>query len=187
MKKRCEWVSDDPLYIQYHDHEWGVPVHDDQKLFEMLVLECAQAGLSWITILHKREGYKKCFKNFVVENVAMMTDKELNLILKDAAIVRNTLKVYSVRQNAQSVINIQKEYESFDAYLWAFVENTPMQNTWKNFSDVPKSTKLSETISKDLKKHGCTFVGPTVIYAYMQAIGMVNDHTTDCFRWKELH
>ena len=186
MQKRCKWVSDNPLYVDYHDHEWGVPVHDDQKLFEFLVLEGAQAGLSWITILKKREGYRRCFKNFVVDDVARMTDEELDRVLQNPGIVRNKLKIYSVRKNARAFIEVQKECGSFDVYLWGFVDNVQIKNSWKTYKDVPVTTEVSDVLSRDLKKRGFTFVGPTIMYAYMQAVGMVNDHTTDCFRWKEL-
>lgn len=183
MQKRCSWVSDDPLYIDYHDHEWGVPVHDDRELFEFLVLEGAQAGLSWVTILKKRDGYRKHFKDFDVKKVAQMTDEELDEILKDPSIVRNKLKIYSVRKNARAFLEVQEEFGTFDAYIWGFVDHMQTQNAWKALEDVPTKTDVSDALSKDLKKRGFTFVGSTIMYAYMQAVGLVNDHTTDCFRW----
>jgi DNA-3-methyladenine glycosylase I len=186
MKKRCLWVSDDPLYQKYHDEEWGVPVHDDRKLFEFLILEGAQAGLSWITILKRREGYYKCFYNFDIDRIARMSDEELDQILKDPAVIRNRRKIYGTRTNARAFQDVQREYGSFGTYLWSLVDHAQIQNSWKKFSDVPITTRHSDILSKDLKKRGFIFVGSTIMYAYMQAIGMVNDHTTDCFRWKEL-
>jgi len=177
--KRCEWVSDDPLYIEYHDEEWGRPVRDDRHLFEMLILEGAQAGLSWITVLKKRARYKEVFFDFDVEKVAAMTDAQLDVILQDAGVIRNRLKVYGTRKNALAVLELTKE-QSLSDYLWGWVDGKPIVNSFKKLSDVPASTPLSEKISKDLKKRGFTFVGPTIIYAFMQAVGMVNDHTTDC-------
>ncbi len=185
-KIRCGWVGvNKPHYEDYHDHEWGRPVHDDRKLFEMLILEGAQAGLNWETILKKRDGYCKVFKNFDVKKCAKLTDADLDKMLQDERIIRNRLKVYAVRKNAISFIEIQKEFGSFDAYLWAFVDGKPKINKWKSLKEVPAQTDISEVISKDLKKRGMTFVGPTIIYAYMQAIGMVNDHITSCFCYKE--
>lgn len=179
---RCAWVPDDkPDYAAYHDTEWGVPVHDDRHLFEMLILEGAQAGLSWYTILKRREGYRKAFKNFDVKKCAKFTDDELETILATGDIIRNRLKVFSVRKNALAFVDIQKEFGSFDAYLWAYVQGKPIINHPKTLKNVPAQTVISEVISKDLKKRGMTFVGATIIYAYMQAVGLVNDHTGDCY------
>jgi DNA-3-methyladenine glycosylase I len=186
MKMRCHWVPEDkPDYIQYHDTEWGVPLHDDQKLFEMLILEGAQAGLSWYTILKRRDGYQVAFKRFVPKKCAMMSDSELEEVLLTGDVIRNRLKVYSVRRNAQAFLNIQKEFGSFNTYLWNFVNGTPIINHPKTMKDVPVFTPLSEAISKDLKKRDMSFVGSTIIYAYMQAIGMVNDHTEGCHLYSE--
>ena len=184
--KRCDWCDDNPLYQRYHDQEWGVPVYDDQILFEFLVLEGAQAGLSWITILKKREGYRKAFANFEVEKLAQFNDKKLEQLLLKADIVRNRLKVFSVRQNAKAFITIQREFDSFSDYIWGFVDGEPIQNAWKTLFEIPTSSPVSVTISKDLKKRGFSFVGPTIIYAYMQAIGMVNDHLIHCHRHQAL-
>ncbi|MDD3020875.1 MAG: DNA-3-methyladenine glycosylase I [Alphaproteobacteria bacterium] len=185
-KIRCGWVGENkPHYEDYHDHEWGHPVHDDQKLFEMLILEGAQAGLNWETILKRRAGYQAVFKNFDVKKCAHLTDAQLEEILQDERIIRNRLKVFSVRKNALAVLTIQKEFGSFDAYVWSFIGGKPRQNKWKSLSEVPAITQEAEALSKDLKKRGMSFVGPTIIYAYMQAIGMVNDHITDCFCYKE--
>jgi len=182
-KTRCAWVgSGKPHYEHYHDKEWGVPVHDDNRHLEILILEGAQAGLSWETILKRRDAYRKAFKKFVPQLVAHMTDEELLILLSDASIIRNRLKIFSARKNAQTMLAIQKEYGSFDAYIWAFVGGIPRINHPRNKNDVPTHTAVSDEISRDLKKRGMTFVGTTIIYAYMQAIGMVNDHTIDCFR-----
>lgn len=180
---RCAWVTDDPLYIAYHDEEWGVPVHDDRHLFEMLTLEGAQAGLSWITVLRRREGYRAAFDNFDVEKVAAYDEAKIQSLLNDPGIIRNKLKVRGTVQNAQAFLRVQAEFGSFDAYLWRFVGGAPIQNAWATLSDVPAETDESRALSKDLKKRGFTFVGPTICYAFMQACGMVNDHTTDCFRY----
>jgi DNA-3-methyladenine glycosylase I len=171
-----------PYYVTYHDHEWGIPVHDDQLLFEMLILEGAQAGLSWETVLKRREGYRKAFKNFDPKKVAKMTDAELEALLLDEAIIRNRLKVYSARTNAQTFLAIQKEFGSFDAYLWRFVNGKPIVNRPKNAHAIPDRTKESDALSKDLKKRGMSFVGSTIMYAFMQAVGLVNDHVKDCFK-----
>ncbi|MEZ7956441.1 MAG: DNA-3-methyladenine glycosylase I [Rubritalea sp.] len=178
--KRCEWVTEDPLYLDYHDHQWGVPLHDDRELFEMLILEGAQAGLSWITVLKKRAHYKKVFHDFEVHKVASMTDKQLEKLLLDPGIIRNRLKVYGTRKNALATLRLIQETGTLDNYLWSWVDHKPIINRFKKHTEIPNSTPLSEKISKDLKKRGFTFVGPTIIYAYMQAIGMVNDHTIDC-------
>ena len=185
MPKRCTWCGDDPLYVDYHDKEWGVPVWDDETLFEFLVLEGAQAGLSWITILRKREGYRKLFDNFDANKIARYRDAKLDKLLLDPAIVRNRLKVYGTRTNARAFLKVQEERGSFADYMWDFVDGTPIQNKPKSMQDVPATSPISDAISKDMKKRGFTFVGSTIIYAHMQATGMVNDHTTDCFRHRE--
>lgn len=185
MKKRCEWVNlKNHLYVKYHDEQWGVPVFDDRELFEFLILEGAQAGLSWETILNKRENYKKAFDNFDVKKVSKYNEKKQEELLKNEGIVRNRLKIKSAIKNAKVFLEIQKEFESFSKYLWNFVDGKPVQNTFKTLKEVPAQTELSDTISKDLKKRGMSFVGSTIIYAYLQAVGVVNDHTTDCFRYK---
>ena len=186
MKKRCQWCTDDPLYIAYHDHEWGVPVHDDQLLFEFIVLEGAQAGLSWLTILKKRENYRKAFAHFEITRVANYGQEDIARLLGDAGIVRNRLKIESAIKNARGVINIQAEFGSFNNYLWGFVDQKTIQNKWSSIMELPAKTDISEKISKDLKKRGFNFVGPTICYALMEAVGMVNDHTTDCFRHQEV-
>ncbi len=183
---RCTWCGDDPLYQQYHDEEWGVPVYDDQKLFEFLILEGAQAGLAWITVLRKREGYRKAFADFDVNKVARFSDKKLDKLLLNPEIIRNRLKVYSARTNAQALIKVQKEFGSFSDYIWGFVDHQPIQNQWQSLKEIPASTDVSDQLSKDLKKRGFKFVGSTIMYAYMQATGMVNDHTIDCFRYNEI-
>lgn len=169
------------FYANYHDHEWGVPSHDDRHLFEMLILEGAQAGLSWETILKKREGYRKVFRYFDPSEVAIMNDKELESLCENPEIIRNRLKIYGTRQNARVFLTIQKEFGSFDFYVWKFVNGTPLINQWQHHIDVPSRTTESNSLSKDLKKRGMTFVGPTIIYAYMQAVGMVNDHLMGCW------
>ncbi len=183
-KKRCGWSGTDENYVRYHDEEWGVPVHDDQVLFEFLILEGAQAGLSWATILNKREGYRKAFADFDVKRVARMREPRLEKLLLDPSIVRNRLKVYSAVSNAKAFIAVQKEFGSFDHYLWGFVDYKPVQNKPRKMADVPARTELSDTLSKDLKKRGFKFVGSTIVYAYLQAVGVVNDHEVSCFRHK---
>lgn len=183
--KRC-FGEGKELYAHYHDTEWGVPAHDDQLLFEMLILEGAQAGLSWETVLKRREGYRSCFHNFNPELVAKMSDQDLESLLKNPLIIRNRLKVFSTRRNARVFLEIKKENSSFDSYLWKFVENKPIINKWKTFSEVPVETEISKALSKDLKRKGMSFVGSTIMYAYMQAVGMVNDHLIDCFCYKKL-
>jgi len=183
---RCEWSGNHPLYIAYHDDEWGVPVHDDRLLYEFLVLEGAQAGLSWLTILKKRENYRTAFENFDFKRIASYTEKDLERLLGDPGIVRNRLKLQSAIRNAQGVLEIQKDFGSLDSYLWSFVGGNPIQNEWKSMAELPAKTDLSEAMSKDLKKRGFNFVGPTICYAFMQAVGMVNDHTTDCYRYNEV-
>lgn len=181
-KQRCAWLPEGkPDYTAYHDNEWGVPVHDDRLLFEMLILEGAQAGLSWYTILKRREGYRKAFKNFDVSKCARLTDAELENILTTGDIIRNRLKVFSVRKNAVAFMAIQKEFGSFDAYIWKFVGGSPQINRPHGMKDIAAKTPISDAISKDLKKRGMSFVGSTIIYAYMQAVGLVNDHMTGCF------
>ncbi len=183
-KKRCAWVNlKNDLYIKYHDEQWGVPVYDDRMLFEMLVLEGAQAGLSWETILNKRENYKKAFDDFDVEKVAGYDEKKELELLGNAGIVRNKLKIKSAIKNARVFIKIQEEFGSFSNYIWGFVDNKAIQNYFENISQIPTHTELSDKISKDLKKRGMSFVGTTILYAYMEAIGLVNDHTIDCFRY----
>ena len=182
MTTRCSWCGDDPLYVQYHDEEWGVPVRDDRTLFEFLVLEGAQAGLSWITILRKREGYRELFDDFDAAKIARYSDKRLDKILLDSRIVRNRLKVYGTRKNARAFLAVQAEHGSFADYIWKFVDGQPIQNRRKSMAEVPATSPLSDQLSKDLKKREFTFVGSTIMYAYMQATGMVNDHTTGCFR-----
>jgi len=183
---RCEWCGDDPLYVAYHDEEWGVPQHNDQMLFEMLTLEGAQAGLSWSTILKKREGYRRAFHGFDPERVARMTEGDCARLLQDSGIVRNRLKISSTVSNAKAFLNVQAAHGSFDVYLWNFVNGKPIQNLFINQSELPAETVLSKQISKDLKRLGFRFVGPTIIYAYMQAVGMVNDHISRCFRTSQL-
>jgi len=183
---RCGWVPDNnPEYQKYHDEEWGVPVHEDNKHFEMLILEGAQAGLSWEIVLKKREGYRKAFKNFDVQQVVQMNDTELELLIQNPDIIRNKLKIFSVRKNALAFIKIQEEFGSFDNYIRKFIEGKPLINKIKNYSDIPAKTEISDKISKDLKKRGMSFVGSTIMYAYMQATGLVNDHTTNCFRFSD--
>ena len=182
-KTRCAWPGTDPLYLKYHDEEWGVPVYDDKKLFEFLILEGAQAGLSWITILRRREGYRKAFANFDVKKVAKFNKKKIESLLKDEGIIRNRLKVESAVKNAQAFIKVQEEFGSFSDYQWRFVDGKPIQNKWSK--KIPATTKESDAFSKDLKQRGFSFVGSTIMYAHMQAVGMVNDHLVTCFRHKE--
>jgi DNA-3-methyladenine glycosylase I len=184
MKKRCEWAKDEPN-ITYHDKEWGRAQHNDQKLFEFLILEGAQAGLSWVTILKRRAGYRKAFSDFDALAVSKYTQKHVEKLLKDESIIRNKLKINSAINNAKQFLKIQKEFGSFDNYLWGFVNHKPIKNKFKKLSDLPASTEISEELSKDLKKRGLNFVGPTICYALMQAIGMVNDHTVGCFRYQK--
>jgi len=187
MVTRCEWAPvSDPRYLAYHDEEWGVPVHDDVRLFEMLTLEGAQAGLSWSTILNKREGYQRAFGGFDPKKVSRYTPAKIERLLQDPSIVRNRLKVESAVQNAHAVLETQREFGSLDAYLWAFVGGAPIVNRRRSLGDIPSETDESRAMSKDLKRRGFRFVGPTVCYAFMQATGMVNDHVASCFRWAEL-
>jgi DNA-3-methyladenine glycosylase I len=185
--KRCGWVTNDPLYVEYHDKEWGVPVFDDQKLFEFLILESFQAGLSWITILKKRENFRKAFDGFDYEKIARYSGKKINQLLNNSGIIRNKLKINAAINNAAAFMKIQGEFESFSRYIWSFVDHRPVKNHYKTLEEVPARTALSDKISKDLKKRGFKFVGSTIMYAHMQATGMVNDHTTDCFRYKEIN
>ena len=185
-KKRCQWAGSDPLYTAYHDDEWGVPLHDERRLFEMLILEGAQAGLSWLTILKKRANYRLAFDGFDIDCIAKYEETDLKRLLADAGIVRNRLKLESAIKNARGVLDIQEEYGSLDSYLWRYVDGKPKQNAWKSMADLPAKTELSEVMSKDLKKRGFNFVGPTICYAFMQAVGMVNDHTTNCYRYQEI-
>jgi DNA-3-methyladenine glycosylase I len=183
---RCAWVGSDPLYLEYHDREWGVPVHDDRLLFEFLILEGAQAGLSWITILRKREAYRAAFAGFDPEAVARFDDRRVAELLTDPGIVRNRLKVESAVTNARAFLGVQEEFGSFDAYMWRFVDGRPIINRWRGIKEIPAGTPVSDAMSRDLKQRGFRFVGSTICYAHMQAVGMVNDHTVDCFRWREL-
>mgnify|MGYP001818864708 CR=1 FL=1 len=185
MTKRCTWCGTDPLYIDYHDTEWGVPTLDDESLFEMLVLEGAQAGLACITVLRKREGYRELFDGFDANRIARYTDRKLEKLLLDPRIIRNRLKVFGTRQNARAFLAVQDEVGSFSDYIWSFVDHAPIQNKRRTLKDVPATTDVSDRLSKDLKKRGFTFVGSTIMYAHMQSTGMVNDHTTDCFRHRE--
>src|SRR5699024_2893655 len=180
-KKRCDWVTIDPIYIDYHDHEWGRPTYDDQKLFEMLSREGAQAGLSWITILKRRENYRDAFDQFDPGKVSQYDDRKIAALLQNKGIIRNKRKIKSVVTNARAFLRVQEEFGSFAAYIWRFVGGRPMLNDWATHADVPASTAESTAMSKDLKKRGFSFVGPTICYAFMQATGMVNDHTKDCF------
>jgi DNA-3-methyladenine glycosylase I len=184
MKQRCEWCGDDPLYVEYHDKEWGVPVHDDRKLFEMLILESAQAGLNWLTILRKRENYRKAFDNFDAKKIAKYNKAKVTKLLADAGIVRNRLKIAAAIQNARAFFEVQKEFGSFDRYIWQFVGGKPKINKWKSLKEIPPKTVESDAMSKDLKKRGFSFVGSTICYAFMQAVGMVNDHVVRCFRYR---
>lgn len=186
MKNRCDWAGEDPLYIKYHDTEWGVPLHDDRKLFEFLILEGAQAGLSWITILKKRENFRKAFDQFNPQKIAGYDSKKIESLMHDAGIIRNKLKIESAIKNAAAFLDVVKTYGSFDSYIWQFTNGVPITNSWKQISDLPPETDISIAMSKDLKNRGFKFVGPTICYAFMQAIGMVNDHVVTCFRHREL-
>lgn len=181
---RCAWAGSDPLYLAYHDEEWGVPLHDDQRLFEMLILEGAQAGLSWITILRKRDAYRKAFDGFAPHKVARYRPERIERLLTDNGIVRNRLKIEGAVKNARAFLEVQREFGSFDSYIWQFVGGRPKQNARRTLKDVPASTPESDAMSRDLKKRGFTFVGSTICYAFMQATGMVNDHVVTCFRYR---
>lgn len=180
-KKRCAWVTDDKLYQDYHDLEWGRPVHDDQKLFEAIVLDAFQAGLSWLTVLKKREAFRKAFENFNIQKVALYNTRQINILMKDPGIIRNILKLQAAVTNARLVIKLQEKHGSFDKYIWQFVGGKPIINHWKDISQIPTTSPESDAMSRDLKKLGFKFIGPTICYAFMQAMGMVVDHTTDCF------
>ena len=186
MTRRCGWCGEDPLYIEYHDEEWGVPAHDDRHLFEMLILEGAQAGLSWLTILRKRENYRRALDDFDYTKIARYTEKDLERLLGDPGIVRNRLKLEATITNALRTLDVIDEFGTLDAYLWRFVDHTPELNSWKELAEIPARTPASDSMSRELKKRGFKFVGPTICYAFMQAVGMVNDHTVDCFRYQEL-
>ncbi|OGT39936.1 MAG: DNA-3-methyladenine glycosylase [Gammaproteobacteria bacterium RIFCSPHIGHO2_12_FULL_36_30] len=185
-KSRCAWVTDDPIYIRYHDYEWGIPIYDDQLLFEFLILEGAQAGLNWLTILKRRENYRLAFDNFDAEKIARYDEKKFQSLLLDARIIRNKLKIKSTIQNAKSYLEIKNEFGNFSDYLWKFVDNNPIKNKWKNHAEIPTITEISDALSKDLKKRGFSFVGSTICYAFMQATGMVNDHLTNCFCYDKI-
>lgn len=186
LKTRCAWAGDDPLYVRYHDTEWGVPLHDDRHLFEFLVLEAAQAGLSWITILRKRENYRQAFDGFDPRRIAGYGNRTIEDLLANSGIVRNRRKIESAVRNARAYLDVQAEFGSFDAYLWGLVEGKPKINRWRSLSRVPAETKESRALAKDLLRRGFTFVGPTICYAFMQAVGMVNDHLVNCFRHAEI-
>lgn len=185
-KSRCQWAGDLPVYIDYHDNEWGRPVHDDNRLFEMLVLEGMQAGLTWITVLKKREAFRQAFDEFDPVKVARYGDKKIQELLENKGIIRNRLKVNAAVTNAKVFLEVQKNYGSFDQFIWAYVDHIPIKNHWEKMEEIPAATPLSNRISKDLKKMGFKFVGPTIFYAFMQATGMVNDHVTDCFLYQEM-
>jgi len=183
---RCDWSGTSPEYIEYHDREWGVPIHDNRRLFEFLILEGAQAGLSWSTILHKREGYRRAFADFDAQTIAGFDESKVVELLANAEIVRNRRKIEATIQNARSFLRLQSQPGGFGAFIWKFVDGTPRQNAWRSLAEIPATTSISEAMSKELKKAGFAFVGPTVCYAFMQATGMVNDHITSCFRWREV-
>ena len=183
---RCKWCGNDPLYIQYHDKEWGVPVYEDAKIFEFLLLETFQAGLSWITILRRRENFRTAFDNFDFQEIANYSDEKLEDLRKDAGIIRNRLKIKATKSNALAFMEVQKEFGTFSKYIWSFLDGKPIKNAFKAMSELPANTPLSDKISKDLKSRGFKFVGSTIVYAHMQAMGIVNDHTTDCFRYNEV-
>ena len=185
-RQRCEWGTSSALYIDYHDSEWGVPVHDERRLFEFLILEGAQAGLSWSTILNKRQAYIQAFDKFEAAKVASYDDAKIQVLLANAGIVRNRLKIQAAIQNARSFLAVQDQFGSFDTYIWQFVDGKTVQNSWKSLQEIPATTQESDAMSKELKKRGFTFVGSTISYAFMQAVGMVNDHIVDCFRWQEV-
>jgi len=184
--KRCKWAGKDPLYIEYHDKQWGVPVYEDAKIFEFLLLETFQAGLSWITILRRRENFRTAFDNFDFQEIANYSDEKLEDLRKDVGIIRNRLKIKTAKSNAIAFMEVQKEFGTFSKYLWDFVEGKPIQNNFKSMDEIPANTPLSDKISKDLKSRGFKFVGSTIVYAHMQAMGMVNDHLTNCFRYNEV-
>lgn len=185
-KPRCAWVNDDPLYINYHDYEWGVPIHDDRLLFEFLILEGMQAGLSWLTILKRRHHYQRLFDNFDAKKIIKYKEEKLEQLLTNSDIIRNKLKIQSVVSNAHAFLEVKKEWGSFSNYIWDFVDGKPIKNHWDTIKSVPATSNISDILSKDLKKRGFKFVGSTICYAFMQAVGMVNDHTVDCFRHKKI-
>ena len=184
--KRCKWAGKDPLYIEYHDKQWGVPVYEDAKIFEFLLLETFQAGLSWITILRRRENFRTAFDNFDFQEIANYSDEKLEDLRKDAGIIRNRLKIKAAKSNAIAFMEVQKEFGTFSKYIWSFLDGKPIKNAFKTMSELPANTPLSDKISADLKKRGFKFVGSTIVYAHMQAMGIVNAHTTDCFRYNEV-
>ena len=186
MKTRCSWAGTDPVYIRYHDTEWGVPVHDDRRLFEFLILEGAQAGLSWLTILKKRPNYIRAFDNFNPHKVACYSARKIKELTSDAGIIRNRLKIEAAIQNAGSLLAVQQEFGSFDKYIWQFVGGKTLKNRWNSVAEIPAQTEASAAMSSDLKRRGFKFVGPTICYAFMQAVGLVNDHTVDCHRYEEV-
>jgi len=186
MKTRCTWAGTDPIYIRYHDTEWGVPVHDDRRLFEFLILEGAQAGLSWLTVLKKRSNYIKAFDNFDPHKIVAYNPRKVKELISNAGIIRNRLKIEAAIQNAGSYLAVQKEFGSFDKYIWQFVGGKTLKNSWNAVAEIPAQTQASAAMSSDLKKRGFKFVGPTICYAFMQATGLVNDHTVDCFRYREV-
>ena len=184
--KRCKWAGKDPLYIEYHDKQWGVPIYEDAKIFEFLLLETFQAGLSWITILRRRENFRTAFDNFDFQEIANYSDEKLEDLRKDAGIIRNRLKIKAAKSNAIAFMEVQKEFGTFSKYIWSFLDGKPIKNAFKAMSELPANTPLSDKISADLKKRGFKFVGSTIVYAHMQAMGIVNDHTIDCFRYNEV-
>ena len=186
MKQRCTWAGTEPIYIKYHDREWGVPVHDDRRLFEFLILEGAQAGLSWLTILKKRPNYIKAFDNFDPRKVAAYNPRKVKELISNAGIIRNRLKVEASIQNARSFLAVQREFGSFDKYIWQFVGGKTLKNSWNSVAEIPAQSEASAAMSSDLKKRGFKFVGPTICHAFMQATGLVNDHTVDCYRYEEV-
>lgn len=186
MKKRCYWVGSDPLYLKYHDTEWGVPLYNDKTIFEFLILETFQAGLSWMTILKKRDNFREALDDFDYKKISKYNEDKFEELMNNKGIIRNRLKIRATISNAQAFINIQKEFGSFSKYIWKFVENKPIQNNYSLTNDVPSKTKLSDKVSLDLKKRGFKFVGSTIVYSHMQATGMVNDHTSECFRHKDV-
>jgi len=186
MLKRCGWVNSDPIYIDYHDHEWGVPIYDERLLFEFLILEGMQAGLSWLTVLKKRDNYRASFDNFDAKKIAKYDNKKIDKLLQNSGIIRNRLKIQSIIVNAKALLELKKTTGSFSDYIWSFVDGKPIKNHLKTLKQIPSTSLISDRLSKDLKKRGFKFVGNTICYAFMQAVGMVNDHTTDCFRYKKL-
>lgn len=186
MKQRCGWSESDPLYVEYHDQEWGVPLHEDKKLFEFLILEGMQAGLSWLTVLKKRNNFRQAFDHFDAEKIARYSPKHITKLMNNPGIIRNELKIKAAVKNARAYLDVREQFKNFDNYIWQFTDGKPLQNAWKTLKQVPASTKQSDEMSKALKKRGFTFVGTTICYAYMQAVGMVNDHLVHCFRYREL-